>query len=298
MGRSKYVINTFLLYEKYAMEKYFEKMSEKGWMADYFGAFTIRFRACEPKKRKFQIAYSEDGDILGQGLYKGAKELDEMIDESTDYRFIFKRKRRLVYVSENPDTVDIDTDKESALKCIDGVVNEYGMAGWILTLFAILPTVFLLNVMGEFTKWSVWDMLMDMVRQPMALILAALSGYGLLNIVLYKVWFRRSKVKIAVSNRLAETKSAHYIVLIYCIITAALSVAVMIVYLMRGDSFAVYSVITAFTRVGTVAFVYAWYEYWKKHTKGNGGLLIGVSILIIVGLSVIETIVRIAVLGY
>ncbi|MCQ2554608.1 MAG: DUF2812 domain-containing protein [Clostridia bacterium] len=277
------------------MEKYFEKMSEKGWMADYFGAFTIRFKACEPKKRKFQIAYSEDGDILGQGLYKGAKELDEMIDESTDYRFIFKRKRRLVYVSENPDTVDIDTDKESALKCIDGVVNEYGMAGWILMLFSLMPLILLVGATSDITDLSVISVIVEMMKQPIGLIFAAFMGYGLINIILYKIWYRRSSFRIATGNEFAKTEPAHYIVLIYCIFLIVAEVAVLGIYLTRGDHYVVASVVRGVLSIVNVALVYGWYEYWKNNTKGNGGLLIGVAAAIIVVTALLESMLQLVI---
>ena len=37
------------------LERKLEKRSEKGWMADYVGVFFIKYKKCEPKRRKVQI---------------------------------------------------------------------------------------------------------------------------------------------------------------------------------------------------------------------------------------------------
>ena len=53
-----YPIGEPYLYD--VLERKLEKRSEKGWMADYVGVFFIKYKKCEPKRRKVQIVYDPD----------------------------------------------------------------------------------------------------------------------------------------------------------------------------------------------------------------------------------------------
>ena len=123
------------------LERKLEKRSEKGWMADYVGVFFIKYKKCEPKRRKVQIVYDPDNVEYQTEKSEYSQGLEYYIEDAgwmkaCDY---FKQK---IYYNDDPDAVPIETDDRVKLETI-----KESMVGLGLITYWTLGFMFLFGLM-------------------------------------------------------------------------------------------------------------------------------------------------------
>ena len=195
-----YPIGEPYLYD--VLERKLEKRSEKGWMADYIGAFLIRYKNCEPKRRKVQIVYDPENMEYETEKSDYTLGLEEYISsagwvKACDY---FKQK---IYYNDDPDAVPIDTDDRVRLETI-----KESMVGWgFLTLVVIVCTAFFVLMFGDGLLAAIDRVTIRTILY--AAVFLALPVYMIVSYVMYSIWLEKCEKNLEAGIGLASTEHSH-----------------------------------------------------------------------------------------
>lgn len=214
-----YPIGEPYLYD--VLERKLEKRSEKGWMADYVGVFFIKYKKCEPKRRKVQIVYDPDNVEYQTEKSKYSRGLEYYIEDAgwlkaCDY---FKQK---IYYNDDPDAVPIETDDRVKLETIKESMVGLGF----LTFVVIVCTAFFLLMFGDGLLAAIDHITFRTVLY--ASMFLALPVYMIVSYVMYSIWLEKCEKNLEAGLGLASTESSHIASIIMLVSITALAVLLVV----------------------------------------------------------------------
>ena len=210
------------------LERKFEKKSEKGWMADYVGVFFIKYKKCEPKRRKVQIVYDPDNVEYQTEKSEYSQGLEYYIEDAgwmkaCDY---FKQK---IYYNDDPDAVPVYTDDREKLESIKESMVGLGFFTYLTLIF-----MFLFGLMfGGGLIRAIDHITLSGVVFAAAILCWPL--YLLVSYIMYSIWKDKSVKNLESGLGLASTEPSHIASMVMVVLVSVIMV-LMIVSNLSSDS--------------------------------------------------------------
>ena len=188
MGKYKYQLSTFNLFDYAGVERHLEKMAAKGWQFDSVTYFW-KFRKTEPAQLKYSVTYIPEASDLDPEPLEKQKDIEAYCEEA-GWKKVGSWMQMQIFCTDNPDAVPIETDEELRLDVIRRSMNKN-----LLFSHGLLLLVFLMNMFTTFEtakrNWA--EFLSDSHR----LWNAGLWMWGILilliDIAFYLTWMLRAK---------------------------------------------------------------------------------------------------------
>ena len=221
-----YPIGEPYLYD--VLERKLEKRSEKGWMADYVGVFFIKYKKCEPKRRKVQIVYDPDNVEYQTEKSEYSQGLEYYIEDAgwmkaCDY---FKQK---IYYNDDPDAVPVYTDDREKLESIKESMVGLGFFTYLTLIF-----MFLFGLMfGGGLIRAIDHITLSGVVFAAAILCWPL--YLLVSYIMYSIWKDKSVKNPESGLGMASTEPSRIASIVMVILVSVIMV-LMIVSNLSGDS--------------------------------------------------------------
>lgn len=126
--------------------KYLEEMTKNGWMLEEISARTkFIFKKCEPKKIKFSVNIFPGGSEYDTHPTEENLEYNEFC-KNAGWNFVCTSGPIHIFVSENENAEDIDTDPVIKLNAINRLMRPQIITGGILAVMAIITIVYNLTL--------------------------------------------------------------------------------------------------------------------------------------------------------
>lgn len=205
MGKYKYQLGTFNLFDYAGVERHLEKMAAKGWRFDSVTNFW-KFRKTEPAQLKYSVTYIPEASDLDPEPLEKQKDIEAYCEEA-GWKKVGSWMQMQIFCTDNPDAVPIETDEELRLDVIRRSMNKN-----LLFSHGLLLLVFLMNMFTTFEtakrNWA--EFLSDSHR----LWNAGLWMWGILilliDIAFYLTWMLRAKNAVKAGRSCPEPKGYRY----------------------------------------------------------------------------------------
>ncbi len=145
MAKYKYQIGTFNLFDYAGVERHLEKMAAKGWQFDSIGSFGWKYKKAEPTQVKYSVTYIPEASDFDPEPLEKQKEIEAYCEEA-GWKKVGSWLQMLIFCSDNPEAVPIETDEELRLGFI-----EKSMKKNLLVSHGLLLLVFVLNMFTTFS---------------------------------------------------------------------------------------------------------------------------------------------------
>lgn len=145
MAKYKYQIGTFNLFDYAGVERHLEKMAAKGWQFDSIGSFGWKYKKAEPAQVKYSVTYIPEASDFDPEPLEKQKEIEAYCEEA-GWKKVGSWLQMLIFCSDNPEAVPIETDEELRLGFI-----EKSMKKNLLVSHGLLLLVFVLNMFTTFS---------------------------------------------------------------------------------------------------------------------------------------------------
>ena len=207
------------------LQRKLEKRSEKGWMADYIGVFFIRYKKCEPKKRKVQIVYDPENMEYWRNDSEYTKGLEDYVGsagwvKACDY---FKQK---IYYNEDPDAVPIDTDERVRFESIKESMTAFSL----VTFIAIIGLLFLGLMFGDGIHWENFPL----HGAPAIFVILVIPVTLVVDYIMYALWLRKCEKNLEAGLGLASTEPSHIVSIVMLIVMLAFAAGMFVYSLNTG----------------------------------------------------------------
>ena len=220
------------------LQRKLEKRSEKGWMADYIGVFFIKYKKCEPKKRKVQIVYDPENMEYWRNDSEYTQGLEEYVEsagwvKACDY---FKQK---IYYNDDPDAVPIDTDERVRFENIKESMTAFSL----VTFIAIIGLLFFGLMFGDGIHWENFPL----HGVPAIFIILVIPVTLVVDYIMYALWLRKCDKNLEAGLGLASTEPSHIVSIIVLILLLACAAGMFIYSLNTGaQAFEIKGIIKCF----------------------------------------------------
>lgn len=133
MDHKKHRIEFFPFYQFGAIERHLEAMARKGWMLDTIGRYFWNYRREEPRELRYAVTYFSGASVFDT---EPTEEQVTYIDycASAGWQYVAHTAQMLIFVTDRPDAVPIETDDEEKYRAICRAMRKNFLPGHIMLL--------------------------------------------------------------------------------------------------------------------------------------------------------------------
>ena len=207
MGKYKYQISTFNLFDYAGVEHHLEKMAAKGWQFDSVGTYFWKYKKTEPAHLKYSVTYVPEASDFDPEPLEKQKDIEAYCEEA-GWKKIGNWMQMQIFCSENPNAVPIETDEELRLEVIAKSMKKN-----FLISHTLLMVVFLMNMFTTFgTAKRNWP---DFLSDSSRLWSTGLWVWGilllLLDIGVYLNWMHNAKKAVSEGRSCPDAKGYRHL---------------------------------------------------------------------------------------
>lgn len=153
-------------YDRKRIISYLEKMALKGWMLEKMDNFTWTFRAIEPQKLRFAIAYYTEATEFDSVLSENQLEFIEYCTNS-GWKFVSSSVFLYVFYTESENTPELATDPVVEVESIARIFKKQKQSLWvklfIAWLFILAARTAMLFIKGTFEILDTTHVVIDII---------------------------------------------------------------------------------------------------------------------------------------
>lgn len=140
------------MWDRTGIQRYLERMAEKGWMLERVGLL-FHYRRCTPGKVRFCVTYYPDADLSDPAPTEGEQEYQALVSYS-GWKLVAANGQMQIFCAEREDLVPIETDPVLAVgnihRAMQPILSEQRRQGigclalvaLYLVYLLIQPTIF------------------------------------------------------------------------------------------------------------------------------------------------------------
>lgn len=203
------------------LERKLEKQSEKGWMAEYIGVFLIKYRKCEPKRRKVQIVYDPDNMEFESNKTEYSQGLEYYVENSGWVKACEYNKQK-IYYNDDINAVPIYTDDREKLKSIDDSMAGLKFANLLMLTLIFFFALLLGDGFIGLIKYA------TLRTAALAVAILFVPIYLLVTTIMYEIWKYKSEKNLEMGLGLASTKPSRIANIVMYILAAVILVLMVV----------------------------------------------------------------------